>query len=94
MGIVMAKQEESKIQAPAEAKRETRPQVISTVDAKKEVLDYLLTILDFVEYNLPEDLREKGGEKREYADIVRILAAIRALRTEFLRRTRPPNKTV
>lgn len=65
---------------------------LSTIQAKKEVLDYLITTLDYIESNLPEDLSESDGEEREPADIVRILASIRVLRKEFMRRTRP--KTV
>lgn len=65
---------------------------LSPIQAKKEVLDYLITTLDYIESNLPEDLLEVDGEGRPPADIVRILAAIRVLREEFTRRTRP--KTV
>ena len=73
--------------------KKTRPPVrrpqLSTVQAKKEVLDYLITTLDYIESNLPEDLLEVDGEERPPTDIVRILASIRALREELMRRTRP-----
>ena len=62
---------------------------LSTVQAKKDVLDYLITTLDYIESNLPEDLTEPDGEEREPADIARILVAIRVLRDEFIRRTKP-----
>ena len=65
---------------------------LSKIQAKKEVLDYLITTLDYIEANLPEDLLEVDGEERPPADVVRILAAIRVLHEEFTRRTRP--KTV
>ena len=62
---------------------------LSTVQAKKDVLDYLITTLDYIESNLPEDLTEPDGEEREPADIARILVSIRVLREEFIRRTKP-----
>jgi len=76
----------------ASAKTTSRKPQLSTIQAKKEVLDYLITTLDYIESNLPEDLSEVDGEERPPADIVRILAAIHVLREEFTRRTRP--KTV
>ena len=62
---------------------------LTTIQAKKEVLDYLITTLDYIEYNMPEDLLEVDGEERQPSDIVRILASIRVLREEFIRRTKP-----
>jgi hypothetical protein len=77
----------------AERENPKRIPRLSTVDAKKEVLDYLITTLDFIQHNLPEDLLEVEGEAREPGDVARILIAIRTLRTEFMRRTRPSKKT-
>ena len=67
----------------------TRKPRLSTIQAKKEVLDYLITTLDYIETNMPEDLLEVDGEERQPSDIVRILASIRILREEFIRRSRP-----
>jgi hypothetical protein len=61
--------------------------------AKKLVLDYLITILDFIESSLPEDLSEEDGEERTEADIAHVLASICVLRKEFMRRSSPMKRT-
>jgi hypothetical protein len=70
-----------------------RPAPLSTPQAKKLVLDYLITILDFIESTLPEDLSEEDGEERTEADIARVLASICVLRKEFMRRSSPMKRT-
>lgn len=79
-----------------ECEGQTRPAPLSAAQAKKLVLDYLVTTLDFIESNLPEDLSEEEGEERAATDITRILTSIRVLRKEFMRRSRtkaqPANK--